>query len=209
MTLSIHHLAFERNNAPLFSDINCLLSNGEMLQIRGANGAGKSTLLRIIAGYIQPQTGMILWECRNIFQQLDNYTQQICYLGHQNAVKPHLTVYENLQLSAALANKKISHEKFISVLHTMGIEHARETQAIHLSAGQTRRLALSRLLLTSARLWILDEPTTALDADGHDLLMDLLQQHLSSGGIAIIAAHHPLEAIHPIKMLHLNESVHA
>lgn len=145
MALSIQQLTFARNDMLLFEEINCELHEGEILQIRGANGCGKSTLLRILAGYIQPEKGTILWQGKNIFQSLDTYTQQICYLGHQNGIKPHLTVYENLRLSCALSDVEIQHEQLKNVLVSLNLEHAEETQAIHLSAGQKRRLALARL----------------------------------------------------------------
>lgn len=192
MALWINNLAFERNNELLFKEVHCQLNPSEMLQIRGPNGCGKSTLLRILAGYIQPEIGIILWQGKNIFQQLDEYTQQLCYLGHQNGIKPYLTVYENLKLSSALSGKKISHERLKKVLRTMRLAHIENTQTMHLSAGQKRRLALCRLQMTSARLWILDEPTTALDSAGQALLTDTLKQHLNQGGMAIVATHHDL-----------------
>lgn len=193
MTLCIQHLAFERNDTLLFREINCELHAGEMLQIRGANGCGKSTLLRILAGFIRPEIGTILWQGKNIFQILDDYTQQLAYLGHQNGIKPYLTVYENLELNCALSGIKIQPELLKTVLRTMKLLHAQDTQAINLSAGQKRRLALSRLQLArKARLWILDEPTTALDSSGQNLLADILKRHLTQGGMAIVATHHEL-----------------
>jgi len=192
MTLYINNLAFERNNEVLFAGIHSTLQSSEMLQICGPNGCGKSTLLRILAGYIQPETGTILWHGKNIFATLDDYAQQLCYLGHQNGIKPYLTTCENLKLSCALSNKKMSREELKKVLRTMQLESVENTQAMHLSQGQKRRLALCRLQITSARLWILDEPTTALDHPGQTLLTDLLKQHLKNDGMAIVATHHDL-----------------
>lgn len=207
MTLHIHDLAYERNNELLFSDMNCLLQTSEMLQVKGANGSGKSTFLRILAGYIRPEIGHVLWQNHNIFQQLDDYTQQICYIGHQNGIKPYLTVYENLKLNCALMNKKISDSQLKTVLRTMGLDSSDKTQAIYLSAGQKRRLALSRLQFTSARLWILDEPTTALDQSGQFLLVTLLQQHLAQGGMAVVATHQDLNVVGTLKTLHVSQAV--
>ncbi len=208
MTLSIQHLAFERNNELLFSEINESIAPQEILLLRGANGSGKSTLLRILAGYIQPEVGSVFWQGKNIFQHLDDYTQEISYLGHQHGVKLQLTVYENLELSAALLGKKIQRDELNTLLLNMNLEHVGNLQAIHLSAGQKRRLALTRLQLAQKPCWILDEPLTALDSEGQILLTTLLNQHLSQGGMAIVATHHDLD-IQNKKMLYLSdESTH-
>ena len=103
MQLTIHHLSFERNNILLFNQICCALQPGSLCEIRGVNGSGKSTLLRILGGFIEPQEGAICWEGVSIFKQRDLYQQQTCFIGHQNGVKPYLTVYENLALSCLLA----------------------------------------------------------------------------------------------------------
>ncbi len=204
MTLCISQLAFERNNEPLFHPIDCTVSTSEILQVRGANGCGKSTLLRIFAGYISPEMGTIFWQGKNIFQQRDEYIQQLCYIGHQNGIKLHLTVSENLKLICALANQKIPHSSFKKILHTMQLENIEHTQAIHLSAGQKRRLALARLLLMNTRLWILDEPMTSLDQAGQTLIADLLNQHIAQGGMAVVATHHDLKMTG--KMLYLPDA---
>lgn len=203
MTLRIHHLSFERENELLFSGIHDELKPGDILQVRGDNGCGKSTLLRILAGYIQPETGDVLWQDKNIFKTLDTYTQQLGYLGHQNGIKPNLTVYENLKLSSALSGLKIKDDSVKAILRNLNLEHALDTQTIYLSAGQKRRLALARLQLSPARLWILDEPTTALDHSGQQLFADLLKQHVIHSGIAIIATHSDLRIDHPMKTLDL------
>ena len=187
---SIDDLAFERNNRFLFSNINCSLQAGELLQIRGANGSGKSTLLRILAGYIEPQTGKILWQGQSITEQRDTYQQQLHYVGHQNGVKPNLTVYENLQLNCALIGIPAAPAHLYKIIERIGLINA--TQTSQLSAGQTRRLALARLLLQPAPLWILDEPTTALDSQAQEFLLTILNEHLKNNGIAIVATHQDL-----------------
>lgn len=193
--LTLDHLAFERNHELLFSDIEHTLRTGEVTQVRGANGCGKSTLLRMLAGYIEPQQGAILWQQQNITNIRDEYQQHLCYIGHQNGLKPYLTVYENLQLNTLLAGLMISREHVFDVLERMQLRRLAEQQVISLSAGQARRLALARLLLGEKRLWILDEPITALDAAGQVLLEDLLQQHTATGGMAIIATHQDLAGV--------------
>jgi heme exporter protein A len=186
--LIIQELSFERNNHLLFSGINCSLQAGELLQISGTNGSGKSTLLRILAGYLEPLHGTITWQNESIFAQ-DDYQPQLHYLGHQNGIKPYLTVDENCRHYCALARHKTAID---SILNKMGLSAVKHQPALRLSAGQLRRLALARLLMKSTRLWILDEPTTALDVDGQHLFAELVQHHLTQGGIAILSSHQDL-----------------
>lgn len=193
MKLTIENLSFERNNQLLFSQLNFAVKTGELLQIKGANGSGKSTLLRILAGFIEPQSGTVRWQDRCIFAERDLYQNQLHYLGHQNGIKPYLTVYENLRLHCALTDNHFNSSKFQEVIKRMGLRNLIDTQIIHLSAGQARRVALARLLLTSAAIWILDEPVTALDSEGQDCFITLLNQHLSDAGIAIISTHQNLQ----------------
>lgn len=206
MNLTITNLAFERNFRCLLNNINFTLTPGELMQIRGTNGSGKSTLLRILAGFIEPTRGTIQWQDKNVALDRDHYQQQIHYVGHQNGIKPYLTVRENLQLNYALANHPKNVEQLEYVLQQFGLQHLTQTQALHLSAGQARRIALARLLLHTTPLWILDEPTTALDEATQIFLTTLLQQHLSAGGIAIVATHHDLPQIQPHQLLQLGSA---
>lgn len=204
--LTLTNLAFERNNQLLFENINCTLASGELLQIRGTNGSGKSTLLRLIAGFLEPQMGDILWQDHSVTAQRDAYREQLHYLGHQNGVKPSLTVQENLQLSCAFSAVKSTPEELIKIAEKVGLARFSQKQAMHLSAGQARRLSLARLLLKKNPLWILDEPTTALDSEGQQLLTDLLNEHLSAGGIAVVATHQTLPLQREMKMICLGEN---
>src|SRR5437762_3167689 len=120
MTLILENLAFERNYQLLFHSINHRVNAGEILQIRGANGCGKSTLLRILAGYIEPQTGTVLWNGQAIFQH-EIYQQALCYIGHQNGIKPNLSTYENLKLYCALIAKKVDSTLLRSALQRVGL----------------------------------------------------------------------------------------
>jgi heme exporter protein A len=206
MTLSIHHVSFERNNQYLLNNINLLLQAGTVLHIQGANGSGKSTLLRIIAGYISLQEGLITWNHQCIRKNRDDYQQQFHYIGHQNGIKPQLTVYENLQLLCAL--RHYNPQKIDFAINYVGLKLLSNTLAMNLSAGQARRVALARLLLHSTPLWILDEPTTALDYDGQQLFNNLLKQHVQQKGIAILTTHHDLILNQSIETLQLSSATH-
>lgn len=204
MKLSLSQLYFERNNQWLLKNISFELHAGELLHIRGANGSGKSTLLRIIAGYIEPTMGNVCWNDKNIYQESENYSQAFHYIGHQNGIKSSLTVRENLQLFSALAHKKITLVQLNALLKKMRLEHIADLSAHHLSSGQLRRLALTRILLYPASLWLLDEPSTALDSEGQELFSQLINQHLHTGGMVIVTAHQTLPKTN-IKILQLGE----
>ncbi len=206
MNLTIKNLSFERNHQFLFKNLNCELQTGEILQLRGPNGSGKSTLLRILAGYLEPLSGDILWQGKSIFDDRTLYQQQLQYLGHKNGVKPYLTVCENLELCCALGANPLDPYRIASVLRFVGLTKSMDTQAVRLSAGQVRRLALARLLINPTPLWILDEPMTALDTDGQALLSVLLKQHLSTGGLVIVATHQSLPFEWPTKVIQLGHT---
>jgi heme exporter protein A len=208
MILCIKELAFERNNQRLFSQLTTTLVSGDLLEIRGKNGSGKSTLLRIIAGLIDHYEGNIFWNDHPIHRHRDQYTQQMHYVGHQLGIKPRLTVYENIACYAALMLKR-PHPQFINtLLKKIHLSHAKNIPASHLSAGQLKRLSLARLLLHPTSLWLLDEPTTALDQEGQGLLSELLSHHFSEGGIAVIATHQK-EALHSSSKTLFLEECHA
>lgn len=192
MNLIIDNLSFERNNQILFADLNFAIHSGELLQVQGANGCGKSTLLRILAGFIEPRTGKILCQNNCIFTHREEYHQQLHYIGHQNGLKPNLTILENLQYISALLEIKSRDQDLHIVLEKLGLAHLQQTPSGRLSAGQLRRLSLGKLLLCKKSLWILDEPTTALDTNGQILLHELLAEHLTDAGAAIIATHQDL-----------------
>lgn len=208
MTLIIDKVAFERNQQILFTDVNEILESGDCLQIKGANGSGKSTLLRILAGLIEPQTGQVLWQQQSIFDNRDTYQQQLNYLGHQNGHRTNLTVLENLELSLALANQKKDKSSIKDAIKKVGLGKFENTFIHKLSAGQSRRVGLARLVLNPTPLWILDEPTTALDIEGHHILTTILNQYLENNGICIIATHQHLTLTGKEKILTL-ENKHA
>lgn len=205
MKLSLKNLSFERNEKFILHNVNLELGAGELLHVQGANGSGKSTLLRILSGLIEPTTGHVLWQDKCISQQLNEYQQKLHYVGHRNGIKSNLTVLENLHLSSTLLVEKSKQPELLVILKKMGLSLLANTEARYLSAGQSRRLALARLTFNDSPLWILDEPMTALDMNGQLVLMQLLNQHLTKGGIAIVATHQTLSVAHPVKMISLEE----
>lgn len=203
--LCLHNIAFERNHHYLFAKLNHTFNPGNIVQVRGQNGSGKSTLLRILAGLIEPHEGKITWNGQCIIRHRENYIESVNYLGHSNGIKPILTVYENLSLHGTLAGLQPTPEELNHSIKKAGLALVAHTRTQNLSVGQLRRLCLARLILKPAKVWLLDEPTTALDSLGLELLNNLLREHAANHGITIIATHQPLTVSHLIKTIYLGE----
>lgn len=163
---------------------------GQAVHVAGANGVGKSTLLRVLAGLLQPEQGQVLWQGRSIDSDFDSYAASIGYLGHSDALKADLSTRENLAYGVGL-RRTVGLPEIDEALTRVGLAACRDLPARVLSAGQRRRLAVTRVMLTAAALWILDEPFTNLDQAGVVLLSGLIAGHLDGGGSAIMAAHQP------------------
>lgn len=191
--LDVKDLACERGDHRLFSGLNFSLASGELMQVQGENGSGKTTLLRTLCGFVQPVQGKVLWNGQNINEWDDSFHSEMCYLGHLNAIKDELNALENLQMSAGLAGYSVSEKQAVDVLRRMGLRRREHLPVKVLSQGQRRRVALARLLIGDAALWILDEPLTALDVGAVSLMQELIGEHLSKGGMAIFTTHQPLQ----------------
>ena len=191
--LKVTNLACTRGEHQLFAGLNLRLAGGELLQVQGENGSGKTTLLRALCGFIQPFAGEIRWQGKALSELGEEYFANLVYLGHANAIKDELSALENLRISSALSGCTVSDKDAIAALRRMGLR-GRETFAVKmLSQGQRRRVALARLLVNKAPLWILDEPLTALDVGAVGLMQELIGEHLHNKGIVIFTTHQPLE----------------
>lgn len=188
MHLSLQSLSCRRGGRLLFEHLSAELGPGEALLVRGANGSGKSSLLRILAGFLEAESGLVRWkdDAENPWQA-DDLESHIAYLGHASGLKPQLTVAENLRFWAALTDSGQGDPG--SALSLMGLSGLEDMQAGLLSAGQQRRLALCRLLVGGRTLWLLDEPDAALDTASRAALVGMISGHLSNNGLAIIASH--------------------
>ena len=171
----------------MFSGLDFATTSGEVLAVTGANGSGKTSLLRLIAGLLAPAEGTIALEAGE--SEL-TVAEQTHYLGHRDALKPALSVVENL----AFWRDFFGGEVFDAAdsLYAVGLGHTANLPAAYLSAGQRRRLSLARLLVIRRPVWLLDEPTAALDTAGQQLLATLLRDHLARGGLIVAATHGPL-----------------
>jgi heme exporter protein A len=177
-----------RGERMVFAGLDFAVPAGGILLLRGPNGSGKSSLLRCMAGLLAPADGHLLWDDVPVAADPDAHRQRLRYLGHQDAVKPVLSVAENLLVWAQLYGAP-DRASVAAALVRLGIAHIADVPARLLSAGQRRRVALARLLLTPAPLWLLDEPTTALDEDGVRRFAAVVADHCAGGGLAVLSSH--------------------
>jgi heme exporter protein A len=185
--LEARDLACWRGDRAIFAGLSFTLAEGGALLLTGANGAGKSSLLRLLAGLIPPAEGELLWDGQPALADRTAHAARLRYLSHQDALKPSLTARENLAFYAKLCGGDVA-----PALDALGLKDLAGLPARVLSSGQKRRLALARLALAPARLWLLDEPTVGLDAASVERLGALLAAHRGEGGAVIAATHLPL-----------------
>jgi heme exporter protein A len=187
MRLSGRNVRCVRGGREVFSGLNFETSLGEALAVTGPNGSGKTSLLRLVAGLLTIADGAIELEGGDPELTLP---EQAHYLGHRDAMKPALSVMENLSFWRDFLGGEVFDAKMS--LAAVGLDHAGELPAAFLSAGQRRRLSMARLLTVRRPIWLLDEPTSALDADGQTMFASLMREHLARGGLIVAATHTPL-----------------
>jgi heme exporter protein A len=184
MRLSATDLACRRGGRDVFAGVNFSVASGDSLAIRGRNGAGKSSLLRMVVGLVRVASGRLTLEGGDPELTVGGQAQ---YLGHLDALKPSLSVAENLQFWSAFFDA--DNADLNEPLRAVGLDALADLPAAYLSAGQRRRLSIARLLAVKRPLWLLDEPTSTLDAAAQVRLAEIMQAHLTGGGIILAATH--------------------
>ena len=187
--IEVRDLACSRGPATLFRNVSFEASAGEWISIRGSNGSGKTTLLRCVAGLTRADEGSVLWDGQPTATDPEAYRGALLYAGHLPGIKDDLSAEENIDGALRLRGRAPSAQAVRAALAEVGLERRRHLPARRLSAGQRRRIALARLALDAAALWLLDEPLTALDDEGQALFTRLLRNHVDRGGIALVATH--------------------
>src|SRR3982751_3187054 len=190
--LEAERLAARRGFVTLFSDVGLCVREGECIVVGGANGSGKTTLLRMLAGLTEPAEGEIRWRQRAVRPFDPQLRDAVAFNGHLAALKDELTAEENLASWVALDDRAPAQRHVVDALDWVALGRQRRLPVRVLSQGQRRRIGLARLRLVARPLWILDEPLTALDVEGIELLRELLERHLDAGGLCVAASHQPL-----------------
>ena len=185
----VDRLQFERDDQNIFEPISLTVDGGEILQVEGANGAGKTTLMRLLTSALQPTSGSILYQGEDIRRCRYEYLANILYIGHQPGLKMTLTAEENLLWMSPTA---CSGNDIRAALAEVGLRSYEDVPCYSLSAGQHRRVALARLLVSTATIWYLDEPFTAIDKQGVAILQALMRNHVDDGGCLLLSTHQDL-----------------
>ncbi len=204
--LSVHRLSLARGPKRLFADLTWQLHAGQAMILRGANGSGKTSLLRVLAGLTAADAGEVRWRDQRWSPLCRAQRASSLYLGHANALKAELSADENLVDALAFDGIEPDVAARATALDAAGLAGRHHLPARRLSQGQLRRVGLARLALSRKTLWLLDEPTNALDVDGVAIFTALLEAHLRDGGLACVATHLPLAMSANIRELTLGGS---
>ena len=206
MKLEAKQLQCVRGDRELFSELSFDLESKQLMMLEGRNGSGKTTLLRTLCGLYSPDEGQVLWNGQSIKKQDEAFRRELLYLGHLNGIKADLTVLENLRINSLLAGDAVSDDALMKALDTIGLFAFEDFPSSQLSQGQKRRVALARLLVSQASLWVLDEPFVALDVAAVELLQSIIARHVDNGGMVILTTHQEVPLTSgEIKRFSLNE----
>ena len=186
---SVSNLSCSRGDKRLFSGVSFTLQPGQWLHLEGDNGVGKTSLLRLACGLSALEDGEITWNHQAVVQNPEAFRADLAYLGHQLALKEDLTPLENLRADAAVAGRPLKPEDALKALAQLGLRGREHLPVRVLSQGQKRRTALARLLVSSAKLWILDEPFVALDTAAQNALTQIIDGHLAHQGMVLLTSH--------------------
>tara|TARA_Y200000002_G_C22565099_1_gene614141 strand:- start:343 stop:951 length:609 start_codon:yes stop_codon:yes gene_type:complete len=187
--LLINNLSFSRNETKIFENLNLSLNNKQMTQIKGRNGSGKTTFLKVILNILEPKSGEIIWKGKNIKKNIFNFYNQTTFIMDNNTSTKELNVIDNINFWKGLSSSKLDKEEIFILLKKLDIEKYYKTKVMHLSAGEQKKLELTRLILEQKKLWVLDEPFNHLDSLSIEILNQTFVDHVNNDGMILFASH--------------------
>jgi heme exporter protein A len=201
--LDVDQVHVFRGDRHVLRGVSLRLDAGELVHVRGPNGTGKTTLLRVASGLLRPEQGKVTWDGRAIMDTRSEYQRELAFASHEPALKSDLTGVENLRFTVGL-KRRVTDAELRAALERAGVAACADLPARVLSAGQRRRVTMARVVAMRASLWLLDEPFTNLDAAGGQLLTQIIDEHLTAGGSALVVAHSALTLTRPVRQLDLS-----
>ena len=199
--LTASDLTLFRGDRCLFEGLSFALNPGELLLLKGSNGSGKTSLLRAIAGLLDLETGTVSWNDVDVHKERQLFQNALVWMAHRVGFNGDLTLVENLRYEAMLRPQ--SSVEFGDILDRLLLNRLKRLPMRSLSAGQQRRVALARMLLSAAQLWMMDEPAANLDHQGRALAIELVEQHLARSGMVIMSVHQEIDIDAPVQTIHL------
>ena len=187
--LLINNLSFSRNETKIFEDLSLSLSNKQMIQIKGRNGSGKTTFLKVILNILEPKNGEIIWKGKNIKKNIFDFYNQTTFIMDNNTSTRELNVIDNINFWKGLSSSKLDNEEIYVLLRKLDIEKYYNTKVMYLSAGEQKKLELTRLILEQKKLWVLDEPFNHLDDLSIEILNQTFIDHVNNNGMILFASH--------------------
>ena len=204
LLLLAKNLSCIRRDRTLFEDLNLALAKSEIMHLKGENGAGKTSLMRILAGLSMPTSGQVFLDNIPLAEQRENFAKASLYIGHKTSISPTLTAIENTKFWMAQHGLTYDAKRVDDTLLVLGLAGSEDMPVAKLSAGQQRRVALARLWLKpTCNIWFLDEPFTALDVNGVELICEKMSQFTAKGGAVLITSHQPLSQVNKVTNYHL------
>ena len=187
--LLANNLSFSRNKIKIFEDVTLSLNNGKITQIKGRNGSGKTTFLKTILNLLEPETGEVFWEGKNIKKNIFNFYNQTTFIMDHNTCTRKMTVLDNINFWSRLSSSKLTKDEIVLLLETFNIQKYQNTKTMYLSSGEIKKLELLRLILEQKKLWILDEPYNHLDDLSIEILNQTFIDHINKDGIILFTSH--------------------
>jgi len=187
--LLINNLSFSRNETKIFENLNLSLSNKRMIQIKGKNGSGKTTFLKVILNILEPKSGEIIWNGKNIKKNIFNFYNDTTFIMDNNTSTRELSVQDNINFWKGLSSSKLNIDEIFKLLKKLDIEQYYKTRVMLLSSGERKKLELLRLILEQKKLWVLDEPFNHLDDLSIEILNQTFVDHVNNNGMILFASH--------------------